>query len=68
MGDVETTCPACKGERLKPESLAIRVSNRTIADVASWPITETLSFFLGLKLATRENLIAGRIIQGHFYH
>jgi excinuclease ABC subunit A len=60
---VTRACTACGGARLKPESLAIRVSNRTIAQVAASPITETLSFFAGLKLGERENLIAGRIIQ-----
>src|SRR5262249_41003142 len=60
---VTRACTACGGARLKPESLAIRVSNRTIADVAASPITESLTFFAGLKLGERENLIAGRIIQ-----
>ena len=41
---VTKPCAACGGSRLKPESLAIRVSNRTIAEVASWPITESLQF------------------------
>jgi excinuclease ABC subunit A len=60
---VTRACTACGGARLKPESLAIRVSNRTIAEVAASPITETFAFFAGLKLGERENLIAGRIIQ-----
>ncbi len=60
---VTRACTGCGGARLKPESLAIRVSNRTIAEVAASPITEALSFFAGLKLGERENLIAGRIIQ-----
>src|SRR5207244_11323715 len=28
-------CPACDGARLKPETLAVRVGGRTIADVAA---------------------------------
>ena len=60
---VTRPCTACGGARLKPESLAIRVAGRTIAEVGLWPITETLSFFAGLELGSRENLIAGRIIQ-----
>jgi len=60
---VTRACTACGGARLKPESLAIHVANRTIAEVAAWPITEALSFFAELKLGVRENLIAGRVIQ-----
>jgi excinuclease ABC subunit A len=60
---VTKPCAACGGSRLKPESLAIRVANRTIAQVASWPITEALQFFTELKLGNRENLVAGRIVQ-----
>src|SRR6185436_17594621 len=60
---VTRPCGSCGGSRLKPESLAIRVANRTIAEVARWPITEALTFFNGLELGARENLIAGRIIQ-----
>ena len=35
-------CPACHGERLKPQSLAVRVKGRTIADYVDLPIAEAL--------------------------
>jgi excinuclease ABC subunit A len=60
---VTKPCAACRGARLRPESLAVRVSGRSIAEVVSWPITESLLFFSGLNLGSREELIAGRIVR-----
>ena len=34
----EVPCPACKGARLKPESLAVLVGGRSIAEVCRLPI------------------------------
>src|SRR6476659_4933748 len=65
LADIMVTkpCAACHGARLRPESLAVRVGNQTIADIVSWPITDSLKFFADLKLGSREELIAGRIIR-----
>jgi excinuclease ABC subunit A len=56
-------CPACAGGRLKPESLAVRVKGRTIADYVSLPIGEALDVFNRLELTSREALIADRILR-----
>ena len=42
---VEVPCTACKGQRLKPESLAVTVAGSTIGDVVELAITEALAFF-----------------------
>jgi len=65
LSDIMVTrpCAACHGTRLKPESLAVRVANRTISDVVSWPIADSLQFFANLQLGAREQIIAGRIIR-----
>jgi excinuclease ABC subunit A len=60
---VTRPCVACKGTRLKPDSLAVRVAGRSIAEVVSWPISETIQFFSALKLTGRERLIADRIVR-----
>ncbi|HYR42134.1 MAG TPA: excinuclease ABC subunit UvrA [Terriglobia bacterium] len=59
---VTRPCAACRGARLRPESLAVRVADRSIAEIVSWPVTDTLKFFSELKLGNREELIAGRIV------
>jgi excinuclease ABC subunit A len=60
---VTRPCVACKGTRLKPESLAVRVAGKSIADVVSRPISEAIGFFSELTLSVRERLIADRIVR-----
>ena len=56
-------CPTCQGNRLKAESLAVRVKGRTIADYVELPIAEALAVFDGLRLTDREAIIAERILR-----
>jgi excinuclease ABC subunit A len=60
---VTRPCATCKGTRLKPESLAVRVAGKSIAEVVSSSISETIHFFTELKLGVRERLIADRIVR-----
>ncbi len=46
----EITCPKCKGYRLKPESLFVKVANHTIGEILDMPIEICYNFF-----ATDEN-------------
>ncbi len=59
---VTRPCAACKGARLQPQSLAVKVADRSIAEIVSWAITNALKFFAELNLGPREELVAGRII------
>src|SRR5215471_17324081 len=65
LADIMVTkpCAACHGARLRPESLAVKVANRSISEIVSWPITGALKFFGELKLRGREEMIASRIIR-----
>ena len=56
-------CPACKGRRLKPESLAVTVSGRNIAEVSVFAISAAIGFFDQLDLTEREQLIARGILK-----
>jgi excinuclease ABC subunit A len=67
------TCPACSGERLKPQSRAVRVKGRTISEYVGLPIAEAVRVFDSLELTDREALIANRILREirdriHFLH
>jgi excinuclease ABC subunit A len=53
----------CKGDRLKPESLAVKVGGKSIAEVTKMSITETLRFLSGLELTERERFIADRVLK-----
>jgi excinuclease ABC subunit A len=57
------TCPACSGERLKPQSRAVRVKGRTISEYVGLPIAEAVRVFDSLELTDREALIANRILR-----
>jgi excinuclease ABC subunit A len=56
-------CPTCGGQRLKQQSLSVKVKARTIADYVNLPISEALDVFDGLYLTDREAIIAERILR-----
>ncbi|MCP9471697.1 MAG: excinuclease ABC subunit UvrA [Nitrospira sp.] len=56
-------CEACRGARLKPESLAIKLERKSIAEVTGFSIRAAAEFFLSLKLTDRELVIAHRILK-----
>ncbi|MEV4187931.1 excinuclease ABC subunit UvrA [Streptosporangium canum] len=59
----EIPCPACKGARLKPVSLAVTVEDRSIADVSAMSIGECATFLAGLQLSDRDMQIAERVVK-----
>ena len=59
----EVPCPACKGARLKPSSLAVTVGGRNIAEVSSMSIDEAAAFLRPLELTEREPQIAERVLK-----
>jgi excinuclease ABC subunit A len=56
-------CPGCHGERLKPQSLAVKVKGRTVSEYVNLPISEVYDVFNRLELSERERLIAGRVLK-----
>ncbi|NYD84833.1 excinuclease ABC subunit UvrA [Cellulomonas oligotrophica] len=59
----EVPCPVCKGARLKPEVLAVKVGGRSIAEVCDLPIAEARTFLDGLELGERERAIAAQVLK-----
>src|SRR6267142_904885 len=59
----ERPCPACKGSRLRPESLGVKIAGRSIAEVVRQTIKEAAAFFEGLTLTEREATIARRVLK-----
>ncbi|MEU4831711.1 excinuclease ABC subunit UvrA [Streptosporangium sp. NPDC023615] len=59
----EIPCPACKGARLKPVSLAVTVEGRSIAEVSAMSIGDCAVFLAGLKLSDRDMHIAERVVK-----
>src|SRR5918997_1128006 len=56
-------CPDCQGQRLQPESLAVRVGGRGIAEYTALPIEEAVVAFDKLKLNERETQVAGLVLR-----
>jgi excinuclease ABC subunit A len=56
-----TPCPACRGKRLRPESLAVKINGMSIADFTALPLNRALSAAYELNFTAREALIADRI-------
>ncbi|MFZ0661567.1 MAG: excinuclease ABC subunit UvrA [Acidobacteriaceae bacterium] len=56
-----STCPACKGRRLRPESLAVKIGDLSIADFTALPLNRALSAARALRFSAREALIAERL-------
>ncbi|MDK2930962.1 MAG: excinuclease subunit [Bacillota bacterium] len=56
-------CPACRGARLKPESLAVKVGGKSIMEVTAMSCSEAREFFEKLSLTEREATIAKQILK-----
>ena len=56
-----TPCPVCRGKRLRPESLAVKIGGLSIADFTSLPLNRALSAAYQLTFTPREALVAERI-------
>jgi len=61
----ERLCPTCKGERLRPESLAVTVAGKSITEVTRLSIREARAFVetLADSLSETERLIARQILK-----
>ena len=59
----ECPCPACKGRRLKMESLAVTVGGSSIYDFTTLSVVDALKFVEGLELTRTQMLIAERILK-----
>jgi excinuclease ABC subunit A len=56
-------CEICKGARLRPESLSVKVATQSIAEVTHLSVRAAADFFSSLKFTERELMIAHRILK-----
>ncbi len=56
-------CYDCEGARLKPESLAVKVGEKTIYEVTKLSTEKAQAFFKTLTFSKKEKEIAGRILK-----
>ncbi|MCL4437556.1 excinuclease ABC subunit UvrA [Patescibacteria group bacterium] len=58
-------CPECRGKRLKPEALSVKINGKNIYEVSSMTVEKAYEFFEEYenKLSAREKLIAQTVIK-----
>lgn len=61
----QSPCPACRGYRLKPEALCVKIDGRHIGEAAELSIREAAAWFAALpaKLSPKQQEIASRILK-----
>lgn len=57
-----TTCPDCRGTKLRKDAAYVKIADTSITDLVLMPIEETLVFFNELKLPAYEQKISERIL------
>ena len=58
-----TPCKACRGQRLKAESLAVTVGDKNIFEVTCFSIEELVDWLENLQLTSQQQLIGEQILK-----
>lgn len=59
----ELPCELCKGMRLRPDSLAVKIASKSIMNVCDLSIDKCYDFFMGLSLSETDRYIAKNILK-----
>ena len=59
----DNACPKCKGARLKPEALSVKVDGKNINELCSLSIKEELEFINSLHLSEKNKIISDQIVK-----
>lgn len=59
----QQACPSCKGYRLKPETLAVKIGDQHIGQVTEYSIQEADTFFKELDLSEKDMQIARLVLR-----
>lgn len=57
-----TTCPDCRGTRIRKEAAYVKIQGRSIQDLVLMSIDELYDFFIELQLSEHETHIAQRLL------
>jgi excinuclease ABC subunit A len=58
-----TTCPDCKGTRLRKDASYVKIGGKSITDIVLMPIDKALGFFHELELLDSEKKVANRLLK-----
>lgn len=59
----QQACPSCKGYRLKPETLAVKIADQHIGEVTQYSIQDADTFFKELNLSEKDMKIARLVLR-----
>ena len=59
----QVACPSCRGARLNPTILGVKVGQKSIAEVTELPLRTALEFMRGLTLSEREMKISEQVLK-----
>lgn len=59
----QVACPSCRGARLNPTILGVKVGQKSIAEVTELPLRTALEFMRELTLSEREMKIAEQVLK-----
>ncbi|WP_347274206.1 excinuclease ABC subunit UvrA [Candidatus Kuenenia sp.] len=57
------TCSLCNGARLRPEALAVKISNTSIHEIMTFTVEEALAFFKTLKFSGQQAVISKQLLK-----
>jgi len=58
-----TTCPDCRGTRLRKDASYVKIADTSVTDLVLLPIEEVLTFFSKLKVTTYDQKVADRLLK-----
>jgi excinuclease ABC subunit A len=58
----KTTCPDCKGSRLRKDAGYVKIDGKSVQDMVLMPVDELYSFFGSIKLTEHQESVAKRIL------
>lgn len=58
-----TPCTSCKGQRLKPSSLAVTVADKNIYEMTSMSVKELVKFLADIELTEQQHYIGDQILK-----
>jgi excinuclease ABC subunit A len=58
----KTTCPECKGSRLRQDASYVKIDGKSITDVVLMPLDKALDFFSNLKLNETDTKVGKRLL------
>ena len=59
----KTTCPDCRGTRLRPDAAYVKIGNTSITDLLLMPVSEVVDFFDQLELDSYQHQVSRRLLK-----